>query len=429
MSSSRHHLSPESSQKDLKRRTSRIEPTSRGSLMASPERSSSRQRHSSSTTTERTTGQIRPLPRACADFDRRLQSVPWHTESGTEFREAQRWVPCFSYSTMTRPAVQRRDAAWAYHFADSSQGPCACTTGTAHCKEVRPEGTVIIRMHTAEGTQEKEPLRIGETAATHLRETDYASVGKRLRICRKSGCMSIGRAAAHRREERLHIDGESGCAPTGRSAEVFRSHAPTTWHGGGPPCGEERRTSQRAHPGRRRREEYWGNPSWSFRESGSKGPRMRDRTHGGCHFSLGGPAVVSGCHFEVAKRLRELARELRVTLPSTVGAEISSLMVARKVQAFDEYQQRTRKEAAAWRTEDMMASLGGRGTHARGSLRREPWQGQFHPPWEPMPRDWIRTGAAEQRGVTPFKPWAPSSSIISSYPSEFRRCKTLLRWG
>ncbi|CAM9487892.1 unnamed protein product [Lampetra fluviatilis] len=71
MSSSRHHLSPESSQKDLKRRTSRIEPTSRGSLMASPERSSSRQRHSSSTTTERTTGQIRPLPRACADFDRR----------------------------------------------------------------------------------------------------------------------------------------------------------------------------------------------------------------------------------------------------------------------------------------------------------------------------------------------------------------------
>ncbi|CAN0354675.1 unnamed protein product [Lampetra planeri] len=34
--------------------------------------------------------------------------------------------------------------------------------------------------------------------------------------------------------------------------------------------------------------------------------------------------------------------------------------------------------------------------------------------------DWIRTAAAEQRGATPFKPRALSSSIISSHLSEFQ---------
>lgn len=33
------------------------------------------------------------------------------------------------------------------------QGPCACTTGGARCKEARPEGTVIAPVRTAEGTQ------------------------------------------------------------------------------------------------------------------------------------------------------------------------------------------------------------------------------------------------------------------------------------
>ncbi|CAM9390378.1 unnamed protein product [Lampetra planeri] len=87
--------------------------------------------------------------------------------------------------------------------------------------------------------------------------------------------------------------------------------------------------------------------------------------------------------FWVVKRLRELARELRVALPSAAGTEISSLTVARKVHAFEEYQQQAKWEAVAWRMEEMMAALGGQGAHARGSSRENPWWGLIPLPWEP----------------------------------------------
>ncbi|CAN0109537.1 unnamed protein product [Lampetra fluviatilis] len=48
----------------------------------------------------------------------------------------------------------------------------------------------------------------------------------------------------------------------------------------------------------------------------------------------------------VEERLRELARKLRVALPSAVGTEISSSTVARKIQVFEEKQQWARAKLA-----------------------------------------------------------------------------------
>ncbi|CAN0117125.1 unnamed protein product [Lampetra fluviatilis] len=68
--------------------------------------------------------------------------------------------------------------------------------------------------------------------------------------------------------------------------------------------------------------------------------------HGGALLALGReayPLLGEGVlDLRVAERLRELARNLRVALPCTVGTEISSSKIARKIQVFEEKQQQAR---------------------------------------------------------------------------------------
>ncbi|CAN0224666.1 unnamed protein product [Lampetra planeri] len=88
----------------------------------------------------------------------------------------------------------------------------------------------------------------------------------------------------------------------------------------------------------------------------------------------------------VAERLRELARTLRVDLPSAVGTKISSSTVARTIQVFEEQQQRAGWEATAWNLQHMVAAVEGRWVPESTPLRENLRQGQFPLPWRPAPK-------------------------------------------